>query len=177
MPTDELLHLYFQDEARFGRMDNPAYCWAPKGVRPAVKSQRVRESTYVYGCVCPQDGDLFSMILPYADTDRMEYFMEEFAKHLDGKPTLLVVDGAAWHKGDRIRLKHKNIYVEYLPPYSPELNPTEHLWKHLRQNYLKNRYWESMDELEDSLEEALYDCLQTPEIVRSMTAFDWIKGL
>ena len=61
-------------------MDNPAYCWAPRGVRPSVKTQRVRQYTYVYGAVSPQDGELFSMILPYADTDRMELFMDEFAK-------------------------------------------------------------------------------------------------
>lgn len=158
-------------------MDNPAYCWAPGGVRPAVKSQRVRESTYVYGCVSPQDGDLFSLILPYADTDQMEYFMDAFAERLNGQPALLILDGAAWHKADRIKQKHKNIHVEHQPPYSPELNPTEHVWKHLRQNYLKNRYWESMDELEDSLKDALFDCMQNPATIQSMTAFNWIKGL
>lgn len=92
-------------------MDNPAYCWAPRGVRPASKAQRVRESTYAYGCVSPQDGDLFSMILPYANTDQMEYFMDAFAAHLDSKPALLIMDGAAWHQADRIRHKHKNICV------------------------------------------------------------------
>lgn len=82
------LRVYFQDEARFGRMDNPAYCWAPRGLRPGVKAQRVRESTYVYSALSPQDGDLFSLILPYADTDRMELFMDEFARQLGGAPAL-----------------------------------------------------------------------------------------
>lgn len=158
-------------------MDNPAYCWAPRKLRPGVMSQRVRQSTYVYGCVSPQDGDLFSMILPYADTERMEYFMEEFSKHLQGQPTLLIMDGAAWHKADCITQKYKNIIVVHQPPYSPELNPVENFWKHLRQNYLKNHYWQSMDELEDALEAALHNCLNDAENIRSLAKYEWMQGL
>ncbi len=158
-------------------MDNPAYCWAPRGVRPGVKAQRVRQSTYVYSALSPQDGDLFSLILPYVDTDRMELFMDEFARRLGGAPALLVMDGAAWHKAAAVIDKHPNILIAYQPPYSPELNPVEHLWKHLRQNHMKNHYRASMDELEDSLESALFECAQERETIRSLSAFNWMKGL
>jgi len=42
---EELLEVFFQDEARFGRMSNPARCWAPAGFHPIVPMQRVREYT------------------------------------------------------------------------------------------------------------------------------------
>ena len=103
--------------------------------------------------------------------------MDEFAKHLRGQPALLVMDGAAWHKAERVAHKHSNIHVVFQPPYSPELNPAEHLWSHLRQNYMKNRWWKTMDDLEDALEQALYDCLKKRETIRSLTAFDWMIGL
>ena len=166
--------MYFQDEARFGRMDNPAYSWAPRGVRPGVKSQRVRQYTYVFGAVSPQDGDLFSLILPYADTPRMELFMDEFAAHLGGQPALLIMDGAAWHKAAPVIHGHPNIHIVFQPPYSPELNPAEHLWSHLRQNHMKNHYWKSMDDLEDALEAGLRNCLEKRESIRSLTAFNWM---
>jgi transposase len=171
------MRVYFQDEARFGRMDNPAYCWAPHQVRPGVRTQRVREYTYVYGAVSPQDGDLFSLILPYADTDRMEIFMDAFAKHLRGDPALLIMDQAAWHKASTVVQRYPNIHIVYQPPYSPELNPAEPLWKYLRQNHMKNHYWENMDDLEDSLEAALCTCLRQREAIRSLTAFNWMEGL
>lgn len=177
LKPDQRLRVYFQDEARFGRMDNPAYCWAPRGVRPGVQSQRIRQYTYVYGAVSPQDGDLFSLILPYADTDRMALFMDAFAAHLGGQPTLLIMDGASWHKTSPVMNRHHNIYIVFQPPYSPELNPAEHLWSHLRQNYMKNRYWESMDALEDSLEAGLCRCLEERESIRTLTAFKWMRGL
>jgi len=45
----------FTDEARFGRINCPRPCWAPKGVRPGVAAQLIREYTYLYGAVCPED--------------------------------------------------------------------------------------------------------------------------
>ena len=43
----------FADEARFGRMNRPRPCWAPRGIRPQVASQLIREYIYLYGAVCP----------------------------------------------------------------------------------------------------------------------------
>ena len=46
------LRIMFADEARFGRMNRPRPCWAPRGVRPSVAAQRIREYIYLYGAVC-----------------------------------------------------------------------------------------------------------------------------
>ena len=40
---DKELKIFFQDEARFGRIDDLRKCWAPKGIRPLLKKQIVRE--------------------------------------------------------------------------------------------------------------------------------------
>ena len=48
----------FQDEARFGRINDPRRCWAPRGVRPQVCARIVREYTYVFAAVSPHDGTL-----------------------------------------------------------------------------------------------------------------------
>lgn len=98
IPHSQTLKVYFQDEGRFGRMSNPVSCWAPWGIRPKLPLQRVREYTYVYAAVCPEDGDVFSLLLPYADTDVMQIFMTEFAKHMNDQPALMIMDQASWHK-------------------------------------------------------------------------------
>ena len=46
----------FQDEARFGRINDPKRCWSPKRTRPTVGKQIIREYTYAYGAVSPRDG-------------------------------------------------------------------------------------------------------------------------
>lgn len=60
----------FQDEARFGRISDPSSCWAPKGIRPEVAKQIIREYTYAYSAISPLDGSMDSLILPdmYAST-------------------------------------------------------------------------------------------------------------
>ena len=43
----------FQDEAGFGRINKPRYCWCKKGFRPSVSCHHVREYRYAYGAVEP----------------------------------------------------------------------------------------------------------------------------
>ena len=61
-----------------------------------------------------------------------------------------------------------------LPPYSPELNPTENLWHYLRSHYLSNRSYEDYDALLAAGTEA-YRKL-TPEVIRSVCRCDYIEG-
>lgn len=166
------LKLFFQDEARFGRMTNPVCCWAPKGFRPVVPMQRVREYTHVYSAVCPADGDSFSLILPYANTEMMSLFLREFHDCYKDYRIVMVMDGAAWHKSNSLQ-SFENIRIIYQPPHSPELNPVEHLWDHLREKHLSNRFWETMENLEEVLVNALNEILAMKDCIQSLVGFHW----
>ena len=41
----------FQDEAGFGRINHPKYCWCEKGIRPSVPCHHIREYRYAYGAM------------------------------------------------------------------------------------------------------------------------------
>src|SRR5579872_4715472 len=71
-----------QDEGRFGRISRPKRCWAPSGIRPAVPSQIVRESMYVFAAFAPSQGRLVSLILPTANTAMMNLFLEHLSQEL-----------------------------------------------------------------------------------------------
>ena len=73
------LRLMFQDEARFGRINDPRRCWAPQGIRPEVGMQIVREYTYAFGAVSPHDGTLDSLVLPVVTAEAMTIFSKEVA--------------------------------------------------------------------------------------------------
>ena len=73
------LKLFFQDEARFGRISQAIRCWSPIGKRPVVPSQMVREYTSAYGAVCPEDGAFVSLILPTMETVCLQRFLDELA--------------------------------------------------------------------------------------------------
>jgi transposase len=171
--SEKPLKVYFQDEGRFGRMSQPVSCWSPKGTRPQLPLQRVREYTYAFSAVCPQDGDVFSLVLPYSDAGTMQVFMDEFAKHMDGQPALMIMDQAPWHKTAKLELP-PTVMMAFQPAYSPELNPVEHLWEHIREKYTSNHYWRNMDELEDTLCHALRECSNDSETIKSLSSFSWM---
>ena len=69
------LRVMFQDEARFGRINDPKRCWSPKRTRPTVGKQIIREYTYAYGAVSPRDGAADFFILPVMTAVAMKVFL------------------------------------------------------------------------------------------------------
>ena len=165
--------LMFQDEARFGRINDPRRCWAPKGVRPEVGRQIVGEYTYAFGAVSPHDGTLDSLVLPMVTAEAMSIFLGEVAQRHPEEFILMFLDGAGWHRANELAVP-KNMRLEALPPYSPQLNPVEHIWDEIREKWFANEVFNSLGAVEDRLVEALVALENDRELVASTTGCDWI---
>ena len=85
----------------------------------------------------------------------------------------MIVDGAGWHRSQALDLP-ENLKLHFLPPYSPELNPQEHLWDELREKGFHNKAFESMTALEDVLVDQLLMLENNPTLVKSISGWDWI---
>lgn len=140
----------FQDEAGFGRINKPKYCWCYEGLRPTVPCHHIREYRYAYGAVEPRKGESFFLVLPYCNTDCMNVFLQELSKAYSKDFILLVADGAAWHKSKGL-LVPSNIEIFSLPPYTPEMNPIEQIWKEIRKRGFKNEVFATLDKVVDRL--------------------------
>ena len=171
--TARPLRVMFQDEARFGRISRNRYCWAPRPLRPMVKASLTHEYTYAYGAVSPMDGRFDSLVLPHVNTECMQLFINEIGNRCPQENIIMVVDGAGWHRANALTMPD-NIRLHFLPPYSPELNPQEHLWDELREKYFHNQVFESIDSLEDQLVTGLTHLEQHPDLVRSIAGWEWI---
>lgn len=163
----------FQDEARFGRINKPRKCWAPKGVRPVVKSQIIRQYTYSYGAFSPKDGKSVLLILPSMTIPVMNIFLKELSERHKDEFILLICDQATNHMRGGLKTP-ENIIIFHIPPHSPELNPSEHIWDDMREKFFGNKVFNSMDAVEDKLVEASLFYENNPGIVKSTTGFDWI---
>ena len=168
--------MLFQDEARFGRISDQRRCWAPWPIRPVVGHQIVREFVYGLAAVSPFDGELCSLILPWVDTETMSVFLAHTAAQFPEEHCLMLLDGAGWHRATALRVP-PTMHLLPLPPYSPELNPVEHLWEFLRENYIGNQVFSSLDAVIDQLSAGLHHLHQHPNLVESMTCFDWLKTI
>ena len=71
----------------------------------------------------------------------------------------------------------ENLRLHFLLPYSPELNPQEHIWDELREKYFHNQAFHSMDALEVQLLKGLSHLEQSPQAVKSIAGWDWILHL
>jgi len=163
----------FQDEGRFGRINDARRCWAPAPIRPEVPTQIVREYSYAYAAVSPHDGVLDTLILPDANTAMMNLFLEEVARRHPEDFILMFLDKAGWHRAKALNIPH-NMRLLWLPSYSPQCNPAEHLWDEIREKHFANKVFKSLDAVEDELEMALHDMEKHPSQTASLCGFDWI---
>lgn len=163
----------FQDEGRFGRINEPYSCWAPEGFRPTTRCQIVREYTHAYAAVCPHDGTLDSLILPDADGVSMSIFLAEVAGRHANETIVMVMDGAGWHTSVDLAIPG-NMRILFLPPYSPELNPVEHIWDEMREKWFANTVFKDMAGVENTLIESLRRLENNAALVKSLCGFNWI---
>lgn len=170
------VRVLFQDEGRFGRISDRRRCWGPLPKRPIVGSQVIREYIYSLTAVCPENGQISSLIMPTVDTEIMSIFLSHTANVFEGDFCLMFLDRAGWHRSNELRVP-KSMRLLPLPPYSPELNPVEGVWEYLRENYFGNRPLKSLDEVEDRLCQAIRSLIQSPELVRSITNYPWFNTI
>lgn len=169
--TTGKVKLMFGDEAGFGRINKPKYCWCFKGFRPDVPCHHIREYRYAYGAVEPLTGDSFFLVMPYCNTDCMNVFLEKLSSEYSQDFIILVCDGATWHKANALIIP-SNILLLYIPPATPEMNPIEQIWKEIRLRGFRNEVFQTLDKVIERLCETI--CSLSHDTIKSITGRDWI---
>lgn len=159
-----------QDEACFGRICISRRSWAPKHIRPLVPRHIVREYVYVYAVVAPKEGKMTSLLLPCADTAMMNLFLEHVSRTFSQYFLVIQVDQAGWHSAKDLVIP-ENIRLIPQPPYSPELNPVEHIWEEIREKAISSRVFPSLDAVIDTLCDQLRQLEDNSKLLHSMTSF------
>ena len=139
--------------------------WVIKGSEPKVKSAPSRMSVPYSGYIVPETGELIvskpSWFNYETVIESFRYFLQTYPI-AEGKRVYLILDNAPWHK-KAVRLVQTEALPEYqdirekmtlffLPPYSPDLNPTEQVWRITRREVTHNTYFPNAQILEDTLD-------------------------
>lgn len=162
------------DEHRIGLKPIIRRVWAKRGQRPTVLVYPRYQWLYVYAFVQPTTGRTFWLLMPSVSVDAFEAALAAFADFVGAghdKLVRLLVDCAGWHTSPRLQ-RPPNLSLYFLPPYSPELQPAEHLWA-LSDAPLVNQYFQNLDQLEDVQAQRCNWLQDHPDIVRSTTNFHW----
>jgi transposase len=106
----------------------------------------------------------------------MSLFLAEVAQRHQDEFILMVMDQAGWHLAGEL-IVPTNMRLLFLPSYSPELNPAEHLWEALREDCFANHVFTDLDAVTHKLTEGLRALEADPSRVQSMTGFNWITSI
>ena len=109
--------------------------------------------------------------MPSCDTVCMNTFLQELSKQFKDDVVLLCCDGAAWHKSKTLVVP-ENIVLFHIPPYTPEMNPIEQIWKELRKRGFKNEIFDTLADVVDRLCDVIHDLPKT--VIQSITGRKWI---
>lgn len=108
--------------------------------------------------------------MPNCNGANFQIFLDEMSKQRPDEYKIMVLDNGAFHKVKSLKVP-ENIYLVFLPPYSPELNPAEKIWARFKRDF-SNRLFKTLDAL-DKYVCNLANSLQK-ETVKTTCAFNYI---
>ena len=101
----------------------------------------------------------------------MNVFLNHLSISYPNDIIILACDGAAWHKAKALNIPD-NIQLVFIPPYTPEMNPIEQIWKEIRKRGFKNEIFQSLNKVVDRLSTTIRNLSSSS--IHSITARSWI---
>ena len=123
--------------------------WAPVGARPIAPGHHRYRWLHVIAFVQPTSGETVWYLASGLSKSFFETLLAAFARQVGAgreRHVVLLLDNAGWH-GPKGLVVPEGISLVFLPPYSPELQPAEHLWP-LVDEPIVNRHFATLADLE-----------------------------
>ncbi|COR95966.1 glycyl-tRNA synthetase subunit alpha [Streptococcus pneumoniae] len=95
-------------------------------------------------------GESFFLIAGGCNTEWMNVFLEELSQAYPDDYLLFVMDNAIWHKSSTLKIP-TNIGFAFIPPYTPEMNPIDQVWKEIRKRGFKNKAFRTLEDVMNQL--------------------------
>jgi transposase len=146
---DRPVEVRAEDEHRLGLKPVRRRVWAPVGQRPTALGHHRYLWLYVVAFVRPTSGEAVWFLSTGLSKPFFEALLAAFALETGAgreRHIVLVLDNAGWH-GPKGLAVPEGISLVFLPPYSPELQPAEHLWP-LVDEPVVNRHFATLADLE-----------------------------
>lgn len=146
--------------------------WIRTGVDKPIETTGSRTRLNIVGAI--RLGHLQDTITSQYATVNGESIIDFFKlikkQYSTDKPIHLILDGAGYHRSEAVKetAKELGIKLHYLPPYSPNLNPIERLWKVMNEHARNNKYFATAKAFRQSINEFFDDIL--PEIGHALTS-------
>ena len=149
--------LVLMDESGFYLLPGVVKTYAPRGQTPVLRECNSRDHLSVMGAIT-QQGKVFTLVRQEPLNGRHTIEFLEHLLRMTSKRLLVILDRSPIHRQAEVKkfvAETERIRLEMLPPYAPDLNPTEWMWRHLKQIELCNRACLNLNELHIEFDLAL----------------------
>lgn len=131
--------------------------WSLKGQQPEIPTRSERQRINLTGFVNPQNGDCLIYRSEKGDSKNFIIQLDKMKlNYTKNRKVIIYVDNARWHHTDAIRdweKQNPRFKIDYLPPYSPDLNPIERQWWYLRKQTTQTVLFDNEEHCWDTIEE------------------------
>ena len=177
---DDRVDLWALDEVHFQQQGSRCRMWVPPETRdPVVFHHPTRKSVGYFAAVRLRDGQFFFK----RETARFNgetfwTFLQAFqaASVCPGRRVVSISDNAGYHRAKLHRAwrdqQQASFALDFLPPYSPELNPIERVWKLTRRHCLHNRYFGFLETVAEVVEQQFAEWTGPNETLRRLCAIN-----
>jgi transposase len=141
-----------------------------QGIKPVCEFQHVFKSIYLFGAYSPITGDHFELELSHCNTETFQVFLDAFSLTNPNELKVILLDNGAFHKGKNLIIP-EDIILVFIPPYSPELNPSEKIWWKYKRAFT-NRLYKSLEELSAFITNQVTSI--SKDSIKSICGFDYI---
>jgi len=182
------IRYWCEDESRLGLITLWARKLTGKGIQPIGTEQWCFDYFWLYGLIEPKTGESFFAEFSPVDGICFQEYLRWFSARYPNDLHMIQVDNGRLHTWSELEIPENiillfqlptqpefnsgwNAAVHSAPPYCPQVNPIERLWKEIKKQ-LKWELFDHLDELRKKLAQVLSNL--TPSVVASVTGWDFI---
>lgn len=162
-------HLFFVDAAHFVLMPFVGILWC--FARISIKAASGRNRINVLGALNFVTRKMEKIVnTTYVNAETVAELLKMLANKYSGKPLYLVLDNARYQHCDYIKELAETLKIQlvFLPPYSPNLNLIERVWRYIKKDVLGNQYYDCAQKFHQAIKQALLDINHKPESKKDM---------
>jgi transposase len=162
--------IFFADESTIRSDYHSGTTWAPVGQTPIIRGTGERKSINMISAISPKGQMHFSFLAGNLNSALFIDYLKNLMNDTEG-PIFLIVDGYPSHKSKEtlefVKSTEGRLNIFFLPPYSPELNPDEWVWKSIKYDRVGRMASRSESEMCNGISRAVEILKSRADLVKS----------
>lgn len=162
--------IYFVDSVHPEHQTRLAYGWIMKGERKSIAMTGRQYRLNIIGGISLSEHKVVYEQSDKVDENSIESFLFRLRKKHPGSYKVhVILDNAGYHRSKSVQsfAKELGIVIHYLPPYSPNLNPIERLWKIMHEHVSYNKYYEKFSDFTEATQHFFRHIGKKKKLLRS----------